>query len=602
MKEKNKDNLDNEIWVQNKIEEAREETENLIYEQIKSLDYNKTIKDINEAVQELSKKIELVDYNKSRALEGMEEDFNIKLDDIKTLDSDAIRDTIIDITGETISKSKTSIEKTLKKEINKAFNQIELVKENNKAEELAKSFEEYKTFVNIDEIKQQQITAKQNIEELEKAYKEEIKKAIAELNQKIDKSVSTSIEELRKKQLAVGEQTHELEEKILKYQKEISDQIHSVEENRRDIIEYKNMLDKSMADLLKSQTNIEKDFVTYQKDMDEDFATHKQAIDEKANSIEEVNNKIIQSQTGIEEKIDKLSQEQGKMKKEFIENTKIIIPDVENCKEELFKVRENSANKILDLEKKLNERIDAESQKTEQKMANKIDAEEMNKSINFINQRITKKNDENQKKMLELQSRQEDFINQIVNQNNNAETIEEIKQDINNINMQLKNIKKENQYMQEENLEEIKDYIEKRILRMKYVNTIQALVQEINKLNKKIKILQTAFDSNSDNDDERILKLVDKQVRQTIAQMIKEQKQAKTKKQSATVNKKTEQEKVQIIESKQKTRKKDMDNISLQEALKDSPVEKIVNTTRAISNIAKGIRKSQILNSPDEQD
>ena len=34
MKEKNEENLDNEIWIQNKIEEARQETENLIYEQI----------------------------------------------------------------------------------------------------------------------------------------------------------------------------------------------------------------------------------------------------------------------------------------------------------------------------------------------------------------------------------------------------------------------------------------------------------------------------------------------------------------------------------------------------------------------------------------
>ena len=158
----------------------------------------------------------------------------------------------------------------------------------------------------------------------------------------------------------------------------------------------------------------------------------------------------------------------------------------------------------------------------------------------------------------------------------------------------------------------MKNYVEKRILRMKYVTTIQALIKEIDKLKNTIASMQTTSDTDA-TDDERIMKLVDKQVRQTINQMIKEQRTNQGKIQNPTsranqkINQKTtERIPSKIVERQESSKKistrKDMDNISLEEALKDSPVEKIVNTTRAISNIAKGIRKSQILNSPEEQD
>lgn len=621
MKEKNEENLDNEIWIQNKIEEARQETENLIYEQIKSLNYNKTVKDFNEALQKLSKQIELVDYNKDRSLEGLEEDFNIKLDDIKTLNEDALKDMIVSITGDSLDKKMESLEKKFSKEMNKSLQKLDIIKENNTTEELANNFEEYKKIVDIDTLKakQEDLTksvqkleeinideiraAQENIVNIETKYKQDIENATSILNDAINQSINRILEDAENKQ-----------SEIEKYRSEIESKLADLEDNVNSTIEYKATLNKKMVELQHSQKNLENDFVTYQKDIENDINkyqekiktyqadiqknidTSQKNINDKVNLIDEIHNK----QGNIEKQITELKEEGVKLRELFTEQTNLVIPEMETAKEELFKIRENTANKLLAIEKTIDEKIIEDSKKTKKefsKLLSELDVEGIRDRINKIDE---DKDD--------LVAKYEELIAEKVYQNEDSEKIVELERVTKDISANLQ----ETKYQQEEIFEQMKNYVEKRILRMKYVTTIQALIKEIDKLKNTIASMQTTSDTDA-TDDERIMKLVDKQVRQTINQMIKEQRTNQGKIQNPTsranqkINQKTtERIPSKIVERQESSKKistrKDMDNISLEEALKDSPVEKIVNTTRAISNIAKGIRKSQILNSPEEQD
>lgn len=621
MKEKNEENLDNEIWIQNKIEEARQETENLIYEQIKSLNYNKTVKDFNEALQKLSKQIELVDYNKDRSLEGLEEDFNIKLDDIKTLNEDALKDMIVSITGDSLDKKMESLEKKFSKEMNKSLQKLDIIKENNTTEELANNFEEYKKIVDIDTLKakQEDLTksvqkleeinideiraAQENIVNIETKYKQDIENATSILNDAINQSINRILEDAENKQ-----------SEIEKYRSEIESKLADLEDNVNSTIEYKATLNKKMVELQHSQKNLENDFVTYQKDIENDInkyqekiktyqadiqkniETSQENINDKVNLIDEIHNK----QGNIEKQITELKEEGVKLRELFTEQTNLVIPEMETAKEELFKIRENTANKLLAIEKTIDEKIIEDSKKTKKefsKLLSELDVEGIRDRINKIDE---DKDD--------LVAKYEELIAEKVYQNEDSEKIVELERVTKDISANLQ----ETKYQQEEIFEQMKNYVEKRILRMKYVTTIQALIKEIDKLKNTIASMQTTSDTDA-TDDERIMKLVDKQVRQTINQMIKEQRTNQGKIQNPTsranqkINQKTtERIPSKIVERQESSKKistrKDMDNISLEEALKDSPVEKIVNTTRAISNIAKGIRKSQILNSPEEQD
>lgn len=621
MKEKNEENLDNEIWIQNKIEEARQETENLIYEQIKSLNYNKTVKDFNEALQKLSKQIELVDYNKDRSLEGLEEDFNIKLDDIKTLNEDALKDMIVSITGDSLDKKMESLEKKFSKEMNKSLQKLDIIKENNTTEELANNFEEYKKIVDIDTLKakQEDLTksvqkleeinideiraAQENIVNIETKYKQDIENATSILNDAINQSINRILEDAENKQ-----------SEIEKYRSEIESKLADLEDNVNSTIEYKATLNKKMVELQHSQKNLENDFVTYQKDIENDInkyqekiktyqadiqkniETSQKNINDKVNLIDEIHNK----QGNIEKQITELKEEGVKLRELFTEQTNLVIPEMETAKEELFKIRENTANKLLAIEKTIDEKIIEDSKKTKKefsKLLSELDVEGIRDRINKIDE---DKDD--------LVAKYEELIAEKVYQNEDSEKIVELERVTKDISANLQ----ETKYQQEEIFEQMKNYVEKRILRMKYVTTIQALIKEIDKLKNTIASMQTTSDTDA-TDDERIMKLVDKQVRQTINQMIKEQRTNQGKIQNPTsranqkINQKTtERIPSKIVERQESSKKistrKDMDNISLEEALKDSPVEKIVNTTRAISNIAKGIRKSQILNSPEEQD
>lgn len=621
MKEKNEENLDNEIWIQNKIEEARQETENLIYEQIKSLNYNKTVKDFNEALQKLSKQIELVDYNKDRSLEGLEEDFNIKLDDIKTLNEDALKDMIVSITGDSLDKKMESLEKKFSKEMNKSLQKLDIIKENNTTEELANNFEEYKKIVDIDTLKAKQEdltksvqkleeinideirTAQENITNIETKYKQDIENATSILNDAINQSINRILEDAENKQ-----------SEIEKYRSEIESKLADLEDNVNSTIEYKATLNKKMVELQHSQKNLENDFVTYQKDIENDInkyqekiktyqaniqkniETSQKNINDKVNLIDEIHNK----QGNIEKQITELKEEGVKLRELFSEQTKLVIPEMETAKEELFKIRENTANKLLTIEKTIDEKIIEDSKKTKKefsKLLSELDVEGIRDRINKIDE---DKDD--------LVAKYEELIAEKVYQNEDSEKIVELERVTKDISANLQ----ETKYQQEEIFEQMKNYVEKRILRMKYVTTIQALIKEIDKLKNTIASMQTTSDTDA-TDDERIMKLVDKQVRQTINQMIKEQRtnQGKIQNPTSRANQKINQKTTEripsnIVEKQEYSKKistrKDMDNISLEEALKDSPVEKIVNTTRAISNIAKGIRKSQILNSPEEQD
>lgn len=620
MKEKNEENLDNEIWIQNKIEEARQETENLIYEQIKSLNYNKTVKDFNEALQKLSKQIELVDYNKDRALEGLEEDFNIKLDDIQTLNEDALKDMIVSITGDSLDKKMESLEKKFSKEMNKSLQKLDIIKENNTTEELANNFEEYKKIVDIDTLKakQEDLTksvqkleeinideiraAQENIANIETKYKQDIENAISTLNDAINQSINRILEDAENKQ-----------SEIEKYRSEIESKLADLEDNVNTAIEYKTTLNKKMVELQQSQKNLENDFVTYQKDIENDInkyqekiktyqadiqkniETSQKNINDKVNLIDEIHNK----QGNIEKQITELKEEGVKIRELFSEQTKLVIPEMETTKEELFKIRENTANKLLAIEKTMDEKIIEDNKETKKefsKLLSELDIEGIRDRINKIDE---DKDD--------LVAKYEELIAEKVYQNEDSEKIVELERVTKDISANLQ----ETKYQQEEIFEQMKNYVEKRILRMKYVTTIQALIKEIDKLKNTIASMQTTSDTDT-TDDERIMKLVDKQVRQTINQMIKEQRTNQGEIQNISsanqkINQKTAERIPSKIVEKQKSSKKistrkDMDNISLEEALKDSPVEKIVNTTRAISNIAKGIRKSQILNSPEEQD
>ena len=219
-----KEFIDNEIWVENRIEEARQELEELLQEGMKSLNYKETIDNINLELKNLDKQTKQFDYNKDRAIESLEEDFSLKLNDLKTLEENLLDDRI-----ENLEKRSTdyvnfkieSTEKSTDEKINKSINELE----NKQNDKLNSSVQEIN-----EKLKKVEEENSQKILDLNKEVNSKIdeteKKSIENFKELIEEN-SNKIEQLKK----------ENEEQFQKAKSEVKTQIESVNKETEDKVE-----------------------------------------------------------------------------------------------------------------------------------------------------------------------------------------------------------------------------------------------------------------------------------------------------------------------------------------------------------------------------
>lgn len=564
------DELDGKIWVTNKIEEAKEETEELICEKIKDLNYEKTINDINEELREITKAIKQVDYNKDRAIEDLEENFNIKLDDVKVIQNAVLENRIMDTAEENIKKSISVLEKKLDIKIKKISENIKPTKNGEIEEEIKNQIEDYKEIVSS---------------EIEK-LKTELINVNNEGNEKIKNIIDYNVETNNK----LEEYSKLLETKIdsnsEEYQSLLKSKIND-EELNAEIENLKNSITKLDEETAKQLGDIEEDLNNKIKEealkREKVFSDAIKEIDisKIRENINLINEKVKELDTINQNKLEKLKKEQEK----FIVNKVDEINEIAQNKLESFIINKVNETDAINQNKsetyitnKINELESMSQNKLEKFIMNKIDELDTNKKIDEIKLEMKNALETSKKK-------QEKLIVSKINELDTTGQINSLKQDIQDTLNKIESVEKLIHDTQENNFEELKQYVEKRILRMKFATTIQYVMKEINDLKIKIQSLQ---ESQTDEEDEDPIKdidyIVEQKVKEVLERMVKEQKE---KKRQATqkASTKNELKKTQRVQEK-----------SIFEPEEVSPFTQASSVAKTLSTAAKVVRKSQILN------
>lgn len=235
---KEKDSIDKEIWVENRIEEAKEEIEEKLNKKIKELKYEETIKNLNNELEKINKDINQVDYNKDRAIELLEEDLTLKINDIKIVEDNILEEKVSELIENIVNESKkeqdkkiNEIKNTLNSNVDKYKKEI-IDKYNTLIEYAANDDgEQDKKFKKLQEELNGQID--KITKETRKQYEEDIDRLIDSLNEQM----SMQKEEI----LSIIYATNQEDNKIKKIKTKKASEIKNKESEQVDISDKTNI-------------------------------------------------------------------------------------------------------------------------------------------------------------------------------------------------------------------------------------------------------------------------------------------------------------------------------------------------------------------------
>ena len=387
-----KDFIDNEIWVENRIEEVRQELEEILQEEFKNLNYKKTIENINIELKNLDKQSKQFDYNKDRALESLEEDFSLKLNDLKILEENLLADKIKNLEQQStdyINYKIENLDKKIKDEIKgnledfknkqkeniKKFEEEDAQKLNKIKENITEKIEKAKN-ISIDSANDKFNKCKEIIEEhkgnvdeiiknLEKTFKDLIEVNENEIKS-IEEGFNLKIKELKEENHA---QLEKIDLKTAMRIKNLQTDIYKkIEERQQEIIGRISILESNDNEKVdKNEINeLKQDYIKYKN---------------KMKNME----KVVENAANLDVVLKNLEKEKEKLEKERIENLKEMkmyvesrilrmkyVSNIQAIKEEFSKLRK----RIHDLEEenvKSKENIDIEAivnQKVEEALKN----------------------------------------------------------------------------------------------------------------------------------------------------------------------------------------------------------------------------------------
>lgn len=566
--EKNENELDSKIWVTNKIEEAKQETESLICDKIKALDYEKTIKDLNASLKKLNKEIKQVDYNKDRALEILEQDFSLKLDDVKVIEESLLEDKIIDLTDESIKKSVSFLEKKLNNQIKKIVQDTS--QENNKKREEAfrEAFEEYKDTTN-GEIKRYQEAANIEIEK--------------ELIQKLEKYDTLINSKLNEEKLNI--EIENLKQNLIKLEDKISKQLGDVEEDLKNKIQEEELKRNEMFSKKIKEMNIES------------IKENIQTISIKVNELDSINQK----------KLDKIRKEQEK----FITNKITEIDPTEKINEIKTELQ-NALNKLQNVQesinktqennfKELQEKWDILQKNNLKELAEKINNSETNslKQLKEIVKNSQKSNFENLKEIISTYQQKnleqlQGYIEKRILRMKLVSTTQFMMKEINKLKEKVKvlQVAQQNDEDDENPIKDIDSIVERKVKEV----ISQMLKEQKAKKNQKAKVAaQNIKEETKKETNMAKTKAVAKN--QNIAYIQPVEQKQKVQHTQQTNKAKTTTKKIAKEEGKILTQQKMPTSINDMLAARGEKIDSKANTvTKSISNITKAVKKSQILN------
>ena len=329
---KKADNLDNAIWIANQMEEILEDTEQLVNEKIKALDYQKTINDLHAKIDELNKEIEQKNYSYQRALESLEQDLSMKIEDTQIIADNVLDKKITEIIEENILELKDELEilskktrqkqldfqKTVKKEQEEKFdhftNTIERLLDEAAVEE--KKAQNNQRFKDVYE------TINQNKEKEENHYQELRNRHESDLREQIDK-----IREIEK-------ESNQLKENIENFG---TDSFRYIEEHKK---ENNKNLDKLKSDfsnqLAKQENNFEEKI-------------YKLSVDKIKEKQKDIEKRLKEVETINQNKLEKVEREQEKFIRTKIDMHVVKMEQLieENRKQILKEAKDYMESRIL---------------------------------------------------------------------------------------------------------------------------------------------------------------------------------------------------------------------------------------------------------------
>ena len=278
MKEE-KDLLDSKIWVENRIEELMQEVKDLVNKRIDDLDYEKTTMKLESSISDLNTQINQFSHDKDRAIENLEEDLNLRINDLKILKRNILEQRAEEIIEQRLSKSEEKMNESSKNTNEKLTEQINELKE-----EQDKEFKESKQ--KIDLLNTQLDERIEDLKTIKEQFSTEIdeknKETIEILNKKIEEESDTrdlerdiinKLAELRDKQEEFMLQRLKEQDKtdeINKINQELENLLNELE-NRDKKLEQKNIKNYEDYKVLLEKSISRMNYATTMKKINENF-------------------------------------------------------------------------------------------------------------------------------------------------------------------------------------------------------------------------------------------------------------------------------------------------------------------------------------------
>ena len=449
------------------------------------IEKEKDLEELNENINELKKKIEMKENE-------------LKIEKIKNKE---------------ILEQKENLSNLVKKQKEEISN-LEEEKENlNKdKEQKSKEFDDYKiNYLAVIKSKEEYITSNSKIKKENEKYKNElnnITKQNKELNNEI-KNKNKKIENLEEQNHKILEEIEEIKNEnnnLIKENKNKEKEILSLKNNKKEInIEIKN-IEQEYQDELNKKEQLINEFNQKYNELNEQYMELNHKIIENNKKIKESNSDLINIRLEKEKLTKKLND-----KIEDYESIKSkYIALIENKSRET-KMNEKNKNKILELEKEINQKNEKILEKQKELDENQEDIEKYINEIDTLKNEITTKNEQISKINSELDNKNkfiDEYKDLIKEEKNKSKELEEkykellsSKQNTNNIAMNSINIINNKLKVNTIDASRTKS-ANKTLIKSKNKFLIQTdLNKELTSSNLNAKILQTEIDSINKEED-----------------------------------------------------------------------------------------------------
>ena len=449
------------------------------------IEKEKDLEELNENINELKKKIEMKENE-------------LKIEKIKNKE---------------ILEQKENLSNLVKKQKEEISN-LEEEKENlNKdKEQKSKEFDDYKkNYLAEIKSKEEYITSNSKIKKENEKYKNElnnITKQNKELNNEI-KNKNKKIENLEEQNHKILEEIEEIKNEninLIKENKNKEKEILSLKNNKKEInIEIKN-IEQEYQDELNKKEQLINEFNQKYNELNEQYMELNHKIIENNKKIKESNSDLI----NIRLEKEKLNKKLNDKIEDYESIKSKYIALIENKSRET-KMNEKNKNKILELEKEINQKNEKLLEKQKELDENQEDIEKYINEIDTLKNEITTKNEQLSKINSELDEKNkfiDEYKDLIKEEKNKSKELEEkykellsSKQNTNNIAMNSINIINNKLKVNTIDASRTKS-ANKTLIKSKNKFLIQTeLNKELTSINLNTKILQTEIDTINKEED-----------------------------------------------------------------------------------------------------